>query len=82
MFVKANATIRKTHFIFYLYKSMEIVKLQFQTPQDLTHFRKSVQEGILEIDIANLTLVCDCTKIDIARAMNNGATVVEDKFTS
>jgi hypothetical protein len=61
---------------------MEKVKLQFQTPQDLTQFRKTVQEGILEVDIANLTLVCDCTKIDIARAMNNGAVVVEDKFTS
>jgi hypothetical protein len=61
---------------------MEKVKLQFQTPQDLTHFRKSVKDGILEIDIANLTLICDCTKIDIARAMNNGATVIEEKFRS
>lgn len=61
---------------------MEIVTLQFQTPQDLTAFRKSMNEGVIKVDIHNLTLLCDCSKVDIARAMNNGAIVIEKKYKS
>ena len=58
----------------------ELVTLQFQTPQDMTNFRKSIQHEITKVDIANLRLSC-CTKEDIALAMNSfGAKVVEPTF--
>ncbi|MDB5253397.1 MAG: hypothetical protein JWP27_2566 [Flaviaesturariibacter sp.] len=57
---------------------MERVTLQFQTPQDLTNFRKSVLGKPIETDIHNLTLTCECSPTDIALAMNSfGARVIE-----
>jgi hypothetical protein len=57
---------------------MERVTLQFQTPQDLTNFRKSVIDKPIQTDIHNLTLTCDCSLTDIALAMNSfGAKVIE-----
>lgn len=57
---------------------MDKVTLQFQTPQDLTGFRKAACE-IKEVNIRELTMVCECTKQEIARAMNYyGATVIEE----
>ena len=57
---------------------MELVTLQFQTPQDLTNFRKSVIHKENKIDIANLRLTCQCTAEDLALAMNSfGAKVLK-----
>jgi hypothetical protein len=57
---------------------MERVTLQFQTPQDLSNFRKAACE-IKEVNIRELTMVCECTKKEIARAMNYyGALVIEE----
>ena len=50
---------------------MEIITLQFQTPQDLATFRKLLGTDIIQsADIANLTLSCNCSKLEIAKAMN------------
>jgi hypothetical protein len=57
---------------------MELVILQFQTPHDLTGFRKAVAAKKLTTDIANRRITCDCSKEDIALAMNTfGAKVIE-----
>ena len=62
---------------------MEFVTLQFQTPQDLTNFRKAVIHKPNKIDIPNLRLTCECDKHNVALAMNNyGARVIEDTFKS
>ncbi|MDB5197397.1 MAG: hypothetical protein JWP88_1768 [Flaviaesturariibacter sp.] len=56
----------------------EKVTLQFQTPQDLTNFRKSLDARQVRTDIPNLRLTCECTKNDLALAMNSfGAKVIE-----
>ena len=61
----------------------ELVTLQFQTPHDLTTFRQAVKARNLKTDIANLRLTCECTKQDIALAMNSyGAKVIEKTFKS
>ena len=58
----------------------ETLKLQFQTPQDLTGFRKAASDSILQTDIKNLIVVCHCSDKNVALAMNNfGAMVVEEK---
>jgi hypothetical protein len=60
-----------------------LVTLQFQTPQDLTNFRKAVTHKPNKIDIANLRLVCECDKHNVALAMNNyGAVVIEENIKS
>jgi hypothetical protein len=57
---------------------MEKVTLQFQTPQDLSNFRKAACE-IKEINIRELTMLCECTQVEIARAMNYyGARVIKE----
>jgi hypothetical protein len=61
---------------------MEEVKLQFQTPHDLSAYRKTIST-VIKTNIADLQITCKCTKDDIALAMNNfGATVIEKKFIS
>jgi Chloramphenicol O-acetyltransferase len=58
---------------------MELVKIQFQTPQDLTGFRKVVKTQILEFNIAQLFIICQCSKEQIAIAMNYfGGKIVEN----
>ena len=58
----------------------ETLMLQFQTPQDLTGFRKAASESILKTDIKNLIVVCNCSDKNVALAMNNfGAMVVQEK---
>lgn len=62
---------------------METITLQFQTPQDLTNFRKSVNHKTNKIDILNLRLTCQYTPEDVALAINSfGAKVVEQTATS
>jgi hypothetical protein len=57
---------------------MERVTLQFQTPQDLSNFRKAACD-IKEVNIRDLTMICECTDTEIARAMNYyGAVVIKE----
>ena len=59
---------------------MELVKIQFQTPQDLTGFRKVVKSKIDQTNIADLYIVCQCSKEEIAIAMNHfGGRVIGTK---
>lgn len=55
------------------------VTIQFQTPQDFTRFRSLVDNKILEKDIVNLRITCECGPEDIAYAMNYlGARVIHE----
>lgn len=57
---------------------MEKVTLQFQTPQDLSSFRKLIEDPCATI-IKDLILVCNLTNLEIARAMNSfGAMVIAE----
>lgn len=57
---------------------MEIVKIQFQTPQDFQRFRKLATERIVSFDIAELSMVCRCIMSDIVNAINYcGATITD-----
>lgn len=56
---------------------MEKVSLQFQTPQDLSNFRKFVKVGITDFNIANLQLTCEGEKEIIAMAITSyGAKII------
>ena len=56
---------------------MEKIALQFQTPQDLSSFRKLIEDPCATI-IKDLILVCNLTNLEIAKAMNSfGAMVIE-----
>jgi hypothetical protein len=58
---------------------MDKVILQFQTPQDLSAFRKFAKEGISDLNIVELQLTCDCSKEIIGQAITGyGATVVKE----
>jgi hypothetical protein len=62
----------------YLSLTMDIITLQFQTPQDLTGFRKMVEGKLLGVNVKELTITCHCSLPDIAHAMNYyGAKVIE-----
>jgi hypothetical protein len=59
---------------------METITLQFQTPQDLSGFRKVAKIKVTEVSIRELTVVCDCENTDIALAMNSfGAVVIKSQ---
>ena len=62
----------------YLY-AMQMVTLQFQTPQDLTGFRTVLTpDTIFKVNVSELTLTCSCSEKDIAKAMNHfGAKVIK-----
>ena len=52
------------------------ITLQFQTPQQLAAFRKTVAKHV-KTDIVNLILICDCSETDLELAIKNfGATVI------
>lgn len=56
---------------------MSVMHLQFQTPQALAHFRQSMSSRKIKVDIANLTLSCDCSDVDIDLATKSfGATLI------
>ena len=56
---------------------MELITLQFQTPQDLSGFRKMIDKKIVEINIKELIITCHCDLPDVANAMNYfGAKVI------
>ncbi|HYH16829.1 MAG TPA: hypothetical protein VD794_16470 [Flavisolibacter sp.] len=56
---------------------MDTITLQFQTPQDLSGFRKMAGNKIVEVNIKELVLTCHCNLPDIANAMNYfGAKVI------
>jgi hypothetical protein len=57
---------------------MEKVSLHFQTPQDLTNFRLSVEMHVISTDVANLVIYCECSREVIARAMTEFGAVVKD----
>lgn len=53
--------------------------LQFQTPQDLSAFRKFAKDGISDLNIVELQLTCDCAKEIIAQAITAyGAIVIKE----
>ncbi|TCJ14431.1 hypothetical protein EPD60_10600 [Flaviaesturariibacter flavus] len=57
---------------------MEIVKIQFQTPQDFQRFRKLALERVVSVNIAELSMICHCFMSDIANAINLfGATITD-----
>ena len=61
----------------------ELITLQFQTLQDLNLFKQAVDARNLVTDVANLQLICKCSKENIALAMNSfGAKLVEQAFKS
>lgn len=49
---------------------METVTLPFQTPYDLSSFRKRAADNIVEVPIKDLTLICNCKMPYIVQAMN------------
>jgi hypothetical protein len=61
---------------------MVTVTLQFQTPQHLTNFRKSVLTKSIKTDIVNLTLTCNFSSSDIALATTSfEAKVIKEEPT-
>lgn len=55
---------------------MERVVIQFQTPQDLAIFRTYAKEQIIKTNVADLSVLCDCSREAIAIAITKyGATV-------
>ncbi|TCJ16538.1 hypothetical protein EPD60_07275 [Flaviaesturariibacter flavus] len=46
------------------------VTIQFQTPQDFTRFRSLVDNNIIEKDLINLSITCNCSDKEVAYAMN------------
>ena len=50
---------------------MHLVTFQFQTPQDLSSFRKKVEGSTFEINIRELTLLCRCSKEHLDLAITN-----------
>lgn len=58
---------------------MDKVILQFQTPQDLSAFRKFAKDGVSDVNIAELQLTCNCSKEIIGQAITAyGATVIKE----
>jgi hypothetical protein len=59
---------------------MEKVTLQFQTPQNLTGFRKLLSgDAKFTVDVANLTITCSCSQLDIEKAIKNfGAVIIHN----
>jgi hypothetical protein len=57
---------------------MNLVRLEFQTPQDFQNFRKTVADNVQEISISNLSIICDCTMNDIEKAINQFGATVKD----
>jgi hypothetical protein len=49
---------------------MDTITLQFQTPQDLSGFRKMAGSKVTQVSIKDLTLTCSCSMKDIAHAIN------------
>ncbi len=47
---------------------METIILQFTTPQDLSKFRKVVKDRVIETNVKELTLTCQCTPEELAVA--------------
>lgn len=58
---------------------MNVIHLQFQTPQTLTSFRQSMSSRDIKVDIVNLTLSCNCNDLDVNLATKSfGATVIKE----
>jgi hypothetical protein len=61
---------------------MQMVTLQFQTPQDLAGFKKMAADHVVKVDFKELRLTCQYSLPDIAQAMNYyGAKVLDDPNT-
>lgn len=60
-------------------KDMELVSLQFQTPQDLASFRQVVKSRTVRVDLKELHLVCHCSESDIELAVNHYHAVVLER---
>ncbi|HYH14758.1 MAG TPA: hypothetical protein VD794_06055 [Flavisolibacter sp.] len=59
---------------------MQTIILQFQTPQDLSGFRKMAADYITDVSILHLTIRCKCNLPEIALAMNYyGAKVLDNQ---
>ncbi|MDB5253395.1 MAG: hypothetical protein JWP27_2564 [Flaviaesturariibacter sp.] len=57
---------------------MNVIQLQFQTPQALASFRQSMSSRNIKVDIVNLTLSCDCSELDVDLATTSfEATVIK-----
>lgn len=57
---------------------MEKVFIQFQTPQDLSNFRKQAKDKIFKTEISDLVLHCECDKELIAIAITKYGAIVKD----
>ena len=56
---------------------MNVIHLQFQTPQTLASFRQSMSSRKIKVDIVNLTLSCNCSDLDVNLATTSfGATII------
>ncbi|HEY0749740.1 MAG TPA: hypothetical protein VGD26_01215 [Chitinophagaceae bacterium] len=60
-------------------KDMELVSLQFQTPQDLASFRQVVKSRTVRVDLKELHLVCHCSESDIELAVNHYHAVILER---
>lgn len=49
---------------------MQTVLLQFQTPQDLAGFKKMAADHVINVNVKELQLTCECSLPTIAQAMN------------
>lgn len=62
-----------------LEKDMEMVTLQFQTPQDLALFRQVVKSRTVRVDLKELHLVCHCSESDIELALDHYHAVILER---
>ena len=58
---------------------MNLIQLQFQTPQTLASFRQSMSTRNIKVDIVNLTLSCDCSDLDVNLATKSFGAVIINK---
>jgi hypothetical protein len=56
---------------------MEIISLQFQTPQALTSFRKLANIKVIRTDVTELVIYCECTPENMELAMKHYGAVVK-----
>ena len=60
-------------------KDMELVSLQFQTPQVLASFRQVVKSRTVRVDLKELHLICHCSQSDIELAVNHYNAVILER---
>jgi hypothetical protein len=61
---------------------MKTITLQFQTPQDLSGFRKMAVLKIIEVQIKELRLACECSMLDLEKEINYyGAKIIDTPTT-